>query len=73
MWLAAVPLYALVRLLYSGERDRDRLCLPSRSLQKNAGRPRRRGGMLAENIIDLKQAELMIDWCADVLDSGDLN
>lgn len=30
------------------------------------------GFMLAENVIDLKQAELMIDWCADVLDSGDL-
>ena len=28
------------------------------------------GFMLAENQIDLKQAELMIDWCADVLDSG---
>ncbi|HEY3657407.1 MAG TPA: acyl-CoA dehydrogenase family protein [Steroidobacteraceae bacterium] len=28
------------------------------------------GFMLAENMIDLKQAELMIDWCADVLDSG---
>src|SRR5690606_20502230 len=24
------------------------------------------GFMLAENLIDLKQAELMIDWCADV-------
>jgi acyl-CoA dehydrogenase len=30
------------------------------------------GFMLAENLIDLKQAELMIDWCADVLDSGKL-
>ena len=28
------------------------------------------GFMLAENAIDLKQAELMIDWCADVLDTG---
>jgi acyl-CoA dehydrogenase len=28
------------------------------------------GYMLAENLIDLKQAELMIDWCADVLDAG---
>jgi acyl-CoA dehydrogenase len=28
------------------------------------------GFMLAENLIDLKQAELMIDWCASVLDSG---
>jgi len=28
------------------------------------------GFMLAENRIDLKQAELMIDWCADVLDGG---
>ena len=28
------------------------------------------GFMLADNRIDLKQAELMIDWCADVLDSG---
>lgn len=28
------------------------------------------GFMLAENLIDLKQCELMIDWCADVLDSG---
>ena len=30
------------------------------------------GFMLAENMIDLKQAELMIDWCADVLDDGSL-
>jgi acyl-CoA dehydrogenase len=30
------------------------------------------GFMLAENLIDLKQAELMIDWCAGVLDSGSL-
>lgn len=30
------------------------------------------GFMLAENLIDLKQAELMIDWCADVLDAGSL-
>jgi acyl-CoA dehydrogenase len=30
------------------------------------------GFMLAENMIDLKQAELMIDWCASVLDTGDL-
>ena len=30
------------------------------------------GFMLAENLIDLKQAELMIHWCAAVLDSGDL-
>ncbi len=28
------------------------------------------GFQLAENLIDLQQAELMIDWCADVLDSG---
>jgi len=28
------------------------------------------GFMLADNIIDLKQAELMINWCADVLDAG---
>jgi acyl-CoA dehydrogenase len=28
------------------------------------------GFMLAENLIDLRQAELMIDWCAGVLDSG---
>ena len=28
--------------------------------------------MLAENLIDLKQAELMIAWCAGVLDTGDL-
>jgi acyl-CoA dehydrogenase len=28
------------------------------------------GFMLAENMIDLRQAGLMIDWCADVLDSG---
>jgi acyl-CoA dehydrogenase len=28
------------------------------------------GFLLAENLIALKQAELMIDWCADVLDSG---
>ncbi len=30
------------------------------------------GFMLAENLIDLKQAELMIDWCADALDSGSI-
>jgi acyl-CoA dehydrogenase len=30
------------------------------------------GFMLAENLIDLKQSELMIDWCAAVLDTGDL-
>lgn len=28
------------------------------------------GFMLAENLMDLKQAELMVYWCADVLDSG---
>lgn len=28
------------------------------------------GFMLAENQIDLKQSELMIDWCAETLDSG---
>lgn len=30
------------------------------------------GFMLAENLIDLQQAALMIDWCAGVLDSGNL-
>ena len=30
------------------------------------------GFMLAENLIDLKQCELMIDWCAEVLDTGSL-
>ena len=30
------------------------------------------GFMLADNLIELKQAELMIDWCADVLDTGAL-
>ena len=30
------------------------------------------GFMLAENLIDLKQAKLMIDWCAEVLDGGSL-
>jgi len=30
------------------------------------------GFMLAENLIDLRQAQLMIDWCADVLDTGAL-
>jgi acyl-CoA dehydrogenase len=30
------------------------------------------GFMLADNLIDLKQAELMTDWAADVLDSGSL-
>jgi acyl-CoA dehydrogenase len=30
------------------------------------------GFQLADNMIELKQAELMIDWCADVLDSGSL-
>ena len=28
------------------------------------------GFMLADNLIDLKQCELMIDWCADALDAG---
>lgn len=28
------------------------------------------GFMLADNLIELKQAELMIDWCAGVLDTG---
>ncbi len=28
------------------------------------------GFMLAENMIELKQAELMVDWCAGVLDTG---
>ena len=28
------------------------------------------GFMLADNLIDLRQAELMIDWCAGVLDGG---
>ena len=30
------------------------------------------GFMLADNLIDLQQAALMIDWCADVLDTGSL-
>ena len=30
------------------------------------------GFMLAENLIELKQCELMIDWCASVLDTGSL-
>ena len=30
------------------------------------------GFMLADNLIDLKQAELMIDWCAGVRDEGHL-
>lgn len=30
------------------------------------------GFMLAENKIELQQAELMIDWCASVLDTGSL-
>jgi acyl-CoA dehydrogenase len=30
------------------------------------------GFMLAENLIDLQQAALMIDWCAGVLDEGSL-
>lgn len=30
------------------------------------------GFQLADNLIELKQAELMIDWCADVLDTGSL-
>ncbi len=30
------------------------------------------GFMLAENLIDMKQAELMIDWCAGILDGGSL-
>ena len=30
------------------------------------------GFMLADNAIDLKQAELMTDWCAGVLDEGSL-
>lgn len=30
------------------------------------------GFMLADNLIDLQQSALMIDWCASVLDSGSL-
>jgi acyl-CoA dehydrogenase len=30
------------------------------------------GFMLAENLIELKQCELMIDWCADIIDTGTL-
>jgi acyl-CoA dehydrogenase len=30
------------------------------------------GFQLADNMIELKQSELMIDWCADILDSGSL-
>jgi acyl-CoA dehydrogenase len=30
------------------------------------------GFMLADNLIDLQQAELMIDWCAAILDDGRL-
>ncbi|HMT43089.1 MAG TPA: acyl-CoA dehydrogenase family protein [Chakrabartia sp.] len=30
------------------------------------------GFMLAENLIDLQQSRLMIDWCASVLDTGSL-
>jgi acyl-CoA dehydrogenase len=30
------------------------------------------GFQMADNLIDLRQAELMIDWCADVLDGGSL-
>ena len=30
------------------------------------------GFMLADNLIDLKQSELMIDWCASTLDTGSL-
>jgi hypothetical protein len=30
------------------------------------------GFQLADNLIELKEAELMIDWCADVLDGGSL-
>ncbi|MFC3714300.1 acyl-CoA dehydrogenase family protein [Sphingoaurantiacus capsulatus] len=30
------------------------------------------GFMLADNLIDIQQARLMIDWCADVLDTGAL-
>ena len=30
------------------------------------------GFKLVDNLIDLKQTELMIDWCADVLDAGSL-
>ena len=30
------------------------------------------GFMLAENMIDLQQCEVMIDWCADALDRGEM-
>ncbi len=30
------------------------------------------GFMLADNLIELKQSELMIEWCAGVLDTGEL-
>ena len=29
------------------------------------------GFMLADNLIDLKQCELMVDWCAGLLDAGE--
>jgi len=30
------------------------------------------GFMLADNLIDLQQSELIVDWCADILDGGSL-
>jgi acyl-CoA dehydrogenase len=30
------------------------------------------GFQMADNLIDLRQSDLMIDWCADILDSGAL-
>lgn len=30
------------------------------------------GFILAENLIDLQQAQLMIEWCAQILDTGSL-
>jgi acyl-CoA dehydrogenase len=30
------------------------------------------GSMLADNLIDIQQSELIIDWCAGVLDTGSL-
>ena len=54
------------------QRDRHRLACRRQAFGKPLVDHEGVGFMLADNLIDLKQAELMIDWCAGVLDSGSL-
>jgi acyl-CoA dehydrogenase len=69
---AAVALHALVRRRRARRRGCYRLCSRRRAFGKTLIDHEGVGFMLADNMIDLKQAELMIEWCPGVLDSGDL-